>query len=430
MGRKTVEMTAEEQDKYSGCKLCGIEFSKFNTLNGKQIPYPLAKLKGQYEKHITTSKHQALAKGVEAIAPEHNSSLELQVKLLVDKIDTLENRLTTVSQLCVRYSNETKVLTQAYNKLSNFNRLLMRDLRGDTAKGLECLDEFEPADAYRYKSFDTRLIELEQAYRAPIPDGERVIPTPITVNNHREVQLIDTNYVPELIRPKTMILTEDETPIPTMIPETLQLDVLKGVKKVHLVEERSEVRHTIPTIIATDEVEDDDYYRRQVKFNIENPQWSDNSDSEESREPVKYLTPEEERAQHWNDNKAEIYGEVWELINREWETIITEKTDDNEAKLEDIVWELEELQRWITMKLEETNYYGNHKPLLTKQGKKEAMRVYNHIGSVYKLVQEIINKYETVEWNKQIREIGQELETIADATLTVENIMSGEMFIY
>lgn len=429
MGRKTVEMTAEEQEKYSGCKLCGIEFSKFNTLNGKKIPYPLAKLKGQYDKHITTSKHQALAKGVEAVAPEHNSSLELKVKLLVDKIDTLENRLTTVSQLCVRYSNETKVLTQAYNKLSNFNRLLMRDLSPYTSKGLECLDEYTPDDAYKYKSFETRLRELEQSYRAPIPDGERVIPTPITVNNHREVQLIDTDYVPELVRPKTMILTEAETPIPTMIPETLQLDVLKGVKKVHLVEERNEVRHIIPTIIAKDEEEDDDYYRKQVAFNMKNPQWSDNSDSEESRETVKYLTPEEERQHHWNDDKAEIYGEAWELINKEWDTIITEKTDDNKDKLDEIVWELEELQRWISMKLQETDYI-KERPLKTKQGHKEAMRVYNHIGSVVKLIQEIIDKYETVEWNKQIREIGQELETIADATLTVENIMSGEMFIY
>ena len=429
MGRKPVEMTAEEQDKYSGCKLCGIEFSKFNTLNGEQIPYPLAKLRGQYEKHITSKHHQALAKGVETVAPEHNSSLELKVKQLEDKIDALENRYTTVSQLCVRYSNDTEVLTRAYNKLSNFTKLLMRDLRADTARGMECLGEFKPDDAYRYKSFDTRLRELEQSYRAPIPDGERVIPTPITVNNHREVQLIDTDYVPELIKPKTMILTEDETPPPTMIPETLKLDVLKGVKKVQLVEERSEVRHIIPTKCEEDEVEDDDYYRRQVKFNIENPQWSDSNDSEESREEVKYLTPEEEREQHWNDDKAEIYGEAWELINREWETIIVEKTDDNKDKLDEIVWELEELQRWITMKLEETDYI-KERPLKSKQGKKEALRVYNHIGSVVKLIQEIIDKYETVEWNKQIREIGQELETIADATLTVENIMSGEMFIY
>jgi len=434
MGRKTLEITAEQQEKYSGCKLCGITFSKFNTkvlTGGKPTPYPLAKLKGQYEHHLTTSKHQQMAKGVEAISPEHNSSLELQVKKLVDEIDYLKNQYTTLSQLTVRCQNEMLLLRQSNNKLDNFCRLLLRDLRPDTHKTLECLGEYTPDDMYNYRSFETRLRDLEKVNRPPIPEGERVIPTPITMNNHRVVQLIDTNYVPEVVKPKTMILTEEETPKPVaIIPETLQLDVLKGVKKVQVIEERNEIRHIIPTRCEeSDDEKDDDYYRKQVEFNMKNPQWSDENDSDDDRKPVKFNSKEEEREYYYNDKKAEIYGDVWKLINYQWYEIITEKNDENEGFIDDITYEIAELMRWISNKLQETEYI-KQKPLKTRQGQKEAMRVFNHLGSVHTLLEEISTKYWEIEWNDQIKEIGEELVNISDATLTVDNIMAGDMFQY
>jgi len=447
MGRKTLEITAEEQEKYSGCKLCGITFSKFNTkvlTGGKPTPYPLAKLKGQYEHHLTTAKHQQMAKGVEAVAPEHNSSLELQVKKLVDEIDYLKNQYTTLSQLTVRCQNEMLLLRQSNAQLDWNYKLLRRDLSPETHKTLECLGEYTPDDMYKYISFETRLRDLEKVNRPPIPEGERVIPTPITMNNHRVVQLIDDNYVPEVVKPKTMILTEEETPKPVaMIPETLQLDVLKGIKKVQVVEERNEIRHIIPTRCEesdkesdkeSDEEKDDDYYRKQVEFNMKNPQWSDENDSSNNSDEWcdKQYREEEERLTHFNSEQCEMYGRVWELINKRWEELITDKNDDNREYLIEIQEELENIMIWISNKIspKRGEYVEKQSPFKTKEEKKEALRVYNHLGSVNNLLLEIIEKYYTVEYTKVVLEVGQELEIISDQVFTVDEIIDGEMFIY
>lgn len=409
MGRKTLLISLEDIEKYGKCVKCNISFSNVGTIcRGKLIQ--------QYEQHIASKAHQAVILSIEKVPEEvrdnHNKTLELKLNELTHQIDKLTNLYTTQTQVVNRLVNEVSIYKRNTDQAIHLFKSLKTDLFGrmDYEKH-KYIGAVRNDEMIEYVSFGNRLARLEQVLVNPIPIGEKEIPTPIGVNNHKVVNLVDEDYKYEKITPKTMILTEAETPRPIAIPESLSLDVLKGIKKVEI-QEVPETRHFIPNNYENNRDESD---------NDESSRYDSDDDSrEDSRNEVRTWTEEDERLKYQNSEQYEIYGDDYESIQC-FNELFEEKDNDNEMRISSIASEFENMVDWI-----EENAIG-----VKGVNQNEAKRIKVYIGKMYQLMNKYDENYYDIPWTEDINggkdSIYKRLIEISNTVLSLDNINSGRL---
>lgn len=399
MGRKSLALSVEEIEKYKGCIMCGMAFKLVNDATKEE--YSISKLKGQYESHIASKRHQDVMKMLENIPPTvattYTNSLEVRVKQLEERIEYLLNRDIKHEQLLIRYHNEIANYRGDTTTCRNSMKSLREDLFG---KGRKYGTNHH--EMMNYKSFDERLHQLEEVMINPIPEGERTIPTPISVNNHTVVNLVDDTYIPEKITPTTMILTEEERPKPIpMIPESITLDVLKGIKKVEIREQVNEVRHIVN---APYESSDTEYS-------------SDESDDESDEEYEEEKTKDEDeiRMDYQSPYKYEIYGDAYQQFNS-FKQIMINKCEENKDALENIYYEVGRIGEWIEeFPLKQFRYQTD---------REEALRLVKSFDKLYNTLNQFYDNYDDIQWNDRYDAYAYALSKISKTIFNIELINS------